>query len=195
MQEAVFLGMRWIDIITIVAIVVGPILAVTIERLRQARIETKTRKLAVFRSLMRTRRLRLDPEHVGALNLVDLEFYGRPKVMAAFTDYMTHLSAPMPNSDERERFFEQRDDLLVRMLHEMGKDLGFHYDKHDLAKLAYGPVGWSTEQDIQRQNIGYLNELLAGRRALPITQMQPPAANPFPPAPIVNGAQKPSEGE
>lgn len=183
MQEPVILGMRWIDIINIVAIVVGPILAVMIDRLRQHRADDKTRKLSVFRSLMRTRRLRLDPEHVGALNLVDLEFYGRPKVLDAFTAYMAHLSSPMPAEDGHDRFFEQREDLLVRLLYEMGKDLGFQYDKHDLAKLAYGPTGWYNEQDLQRQNMRYLNDLLAGRRALPITPMQPPAANPFPPAP------------
>ncbi|MGO6815539.1 DUF6680 family protein [Rhizobium brockwellii] len=178
--------MRWIDIINIVAIVVGPILALTIDRLRQYRADDKARKLSVFRSLMRTRRLRLDPEHVGALNLVDLEFYGRPKVMDAFAGYMAHLSSPIPSEDGHDRFFEQREDLLVRLLHEMGKDLGFQYDKHDLGKLSYGPTGWANEQDLHRQNMGYLNELLAGRRALPITPMQPPAANPFPPAPTLN---------
>jgi hypothetical protein len=134
---------------------------------------------------MRTRRLRLDPEHVGALNLVDLEFYGRSKVIAALGRYMDHLGSPMPTTDDgHERFFEQREDLLVKLLHEMGKDLGFQYDKHDLKKLAYGPIGWATEQETQRQNMTYFNELLAGKRALPITPMhQPPAMNPFPPSP------------
>ncbi|CDN54216.1 Hypothetical protein RG1141_CH18760 [Neorhizobium galegae bv. officinalis bv. officinalis str. HAMBI 1141] len=194
MQEPIFLGMRWIDIINIIAIVVGPILAVVVDRLRQRWSDDNTRRLAVFRSLMRTRRLLLDPEHVGALNLVDLEFYGHQRVMDAFSAYMSHLSAPMPGPDGHVRFFEQREDLLVRLLYQMGKDLGFQYDKHDLAKLAYGPAGWIQEQDIQRQNMGYLNELLAGKRALPITPMQPPAANAFPPAPVPispNGGERP----
>lgn len=192
MQEPVLLGMRWIDIINIFAIVVGPILAVGIDRLRQYRADEKSRKLSVFRSLMRTRRIRLDPEHVGALNLVDLEFYGRPKVLKAFSEYMGHLSSPMPSTEDgNDRFFEQREGLLVQLLYEIGKDLGLQYDKHDLSKLAYGPTGWLNEQELQRQNMGYLNELLAGRRALPVTSMQPPAANPFPPAPMPNDRSVP----
>jgi len=187
MQDTLAFGLRWIDIITVAAIVLGPILAVLVDKIRQSWTDHKSRKLSVFRSLMRTRRVRLDPEHVGALNLVDLEFYGRSRVIAAFSSYMNHLSSPMPSEEGQDRFFEQRDDLLVQLLYEMGRDLGFHYDKRDLAKHAYGPTGWFNEQDLQRQNMGCLNDILAGRRALPVTPMQPPAANPFPPAPTLGG--------
>ncbi|MFT4160908.1 DUF6680 family protein [Shinella sp.] len=185
MQEIVFLGMRWVDLINLIAIVVGPILAVVVDRLRQGRADTQSRRLAVFRALMRTRRQRLDPEHVGALNLVDLEFYGRKSVIEAFSAYMDHLASPNPTTEDgHERYFEQREDLLVKLLHEMGRDLGLHFDKHDLKKLAYGPTGWAVEQEIQRQNMTFFNELLAGKRALPITPMQqPPDLNPFPPPP------------
>lgn len=184
MQETILLGMRWIDLINLIAIVAGPILAVVVDRVRQGRADTHGRRLAIFRSLMRTRQLRLDPEHVGALNLVDLEFYGRMNVINAYSAYMDHLGSPLPTTDDgHERFFDQRDDLLVKLLYEMGKDLGLQYDKHDLKKLAYGPIGWAKEQETQRQNMVLFNELLAGKRALPITPMQPPAMNPFPPPP------------
>lgn len=185
MQETVLFGMRWVDIINLLAIVAGPILAVVVDRFRQGRADAKGRRLAVFRSLMRTRRHRLDPEHVGALNLVDLEFYGRKTVIQAFSDYMDHLGSPVPTDDDGNgRFVDKRDDLLVKLLYEMGKDLSLQYDKHDLKKLAYGPIGWAHEQETQQQNMAYLNELLAGKRALPITPMQPPPAmNAFPPPP------------
>lgn len=186
MQDTVVLGLRWIDIITVLAILVGPILAVGVDRLRQSRTDGKARKLGVFRSLMRTRRSRLDPEHVGALNLIDLEFYGRTGVMSAFKAYMDHLATPLPAQEAQERYFEQREDLLVQLLHQMGRDLGYQFDKRDLEKLAYGPVAWATEQDMQRQNMVLFHEILSGKRALPVTAMQPPAANPFPPAPAVN---------
>ncbi|RLL74171.1 hypothetical protein D8666_13220 [Ochrobactrum soli] len=186
MQDTILLGLRWIDIITIAAVILGPILAVLIDRLRQARSDKQARKLSVFRSLMRTRRTRLDPEHVGALNLVDLEYFGCKPVISAFTAYMDHLSTPVPGQEAQERFFSQREDLLVQLLHQMGKELGYQFDKRDLEKLAYGPVGWANEQDIQRQNMVFLHELLSGKRALPVTAMQPPAANPFPPPPVDN---------
>lgn len=83
MQETILLGMRWIDLINLLAILAGPILAVMVDRSRQKRAGEKGRRLAVFRSLMRTRRHRLDPEHVGALNLIDLEFFGKTSVIKA----------------------------------------------------------------------------------------------------------------
>ncbi|SIQ06548.1 hypothetical protein SAMN05880582_101593 [Rhizobium sp. RU20A] len=188
-MQATFLSeMRWMDLINLIAIVVGPILAVGVDRFRQSRSDDYNRRIGIFRSLMRTRRLRLDPEHVGAINLIDLEFYGRPKVLTAFSSYMDHLSSPVPTTEQgSERFLDQRDDLLIKLLAEMGDDLGLKFDKHDLKKLSYGPIGWETEQGTQKQNMVYFNELLSGKRALPVTYMhQPPEANPFPPPPNMN---------
>lgn len=136
---------------------------------------------------MKTRRHRLDPVHVGALNLIDLEFYGVRRVKQAFRDYIKHLGLP-PLSEGTpgwENFYEEREDLLTTLLYEIGTVLGYSYDKRDLGKLAYGPVGWNTDQNLQRGNLVLLNEILEGRRALPVTPMQPPPQNPFPPTPEI----------
>jgi hypothetical protein len=178
-----FWGLRWLDVATILAIVLGPVLAVGVDRLQQRWTEGKRRRLEIFRTLMRTRRARLDSDHVGALNLVDLEFYGRKKVMEAFRAYIGHLSSPLPMPESQDLFFEQREDLLVGLLNAMGRELGYAFDKRDLEKLAYGPAGWSRDQDMQRQNMVLVNQLLSGNRALPVTPMQSPSQNVFPPAP------------
>lgn len=185
MDAVVFLGMRWIDVATISAIVLGPILAVAVDRFQQRWTERKRRRLAIFRDLMGTRKARLDAVHVAALNLVDLEFYGVEKVMAPFREYLAHLSSPMPMPAGQDRYFDQREDLFVTLLHSMGRELGYAYDKHDLAKLSYGPTGWNNDQNMQRHNMTLVNELLQGVRALPVTPMQPTGQNPFPPAPTV----------
>ncbi|KAA3451643.1 hypothetical protein C7I87_06455 [Mesorhizobium sp. SARCC-RB16n] len=185
MDAVVFLGMRWIDIATITAIVVGPILAVAVDRFQQRWTERKRRRLPIFRDLMGTRKARLDPVHVGALNLIDLEFYQVERVMVPFRAYMDSLYVPMPMPEAQERFFDHRNDLFVGLLHAIGRELGYAYDKHDLEKLAYGPTGWNNDQNMQRQNMTLVNELLSGVRALPVTAMQPTSQNPFPPAPTV----------
>lgn len=184
MDAAVIWGLRWLDILTILAIVLGPILAVAIDRVQQRWTDTRRRRLDIFRDLMRTRKARLDPLHVGALNLVDLEFFGREKVITALRAYLHHLSLPMPMPEGQDTFFEHRNDLLVGLLHEIGVELGYKYDKRDLDKFSYGPVGWNDDQDVQRKNMGLLNQLLSGQRALPVTPMNPPSNNPFPPAPV-----------
>jgi hypothetical protein len=182
--DDLFLGLRWLDVATITAIVLGPILAVAIDRIQQRWTDKKRRRLEILRDLMRTRRARLDPMHVGALNLVDLEFYGCRAVMDSFRHYIEHLSSPLPMPAEQERFFARQEDLLVELLHAMGRQLGYSYDKRDLERLAYGPTGWNNDQNMQRQNMMLLNELLNGKRAFPVTPMQPTSHNPFPPAPI-----------
>ena len=60
----------------VTATLLGPILAVqaqkTIERWRDIRRQ----KLWVFSTLMSTRAARLVPDHIRALNMIDLVFYG-----------------------------------------------------------------------------------------------------------------------
>jgi hypothetical protein len=187
MDQAVFAGLRWLDIATILAIIVGPILAVVIDRVQQRWTGKRSRRLEIFRDLMRTRRARLDAVHVNALNLVDLEFYGRRKVMAAYRDYVANLSLPLPRPEDLDRFLQHRDDLLIALLHVMGRELGYRYDKQDLARLSYGPSAWFNDLNTQRENMALLNEVLRGLRALPITAMQPPGNNPYPPAPTGSG--------
>jgi hypothetical protein len=121
---------------------------------------------------MKTRKARLDAEHVWALNLVDLEFYGKTKVMAAFKAYIGHLSSPTPSPEGQALFFEQREDLLLALLHQMGRELGYSYDKHDLGKLSYGPSGWGFDQDLQRNNMAMLNDLLNGSVGGPVMSIR-----------------------
>ena len=191
MQEVVALGLRWADVLTIAAILLGPILAVVVDRIRSSRTERRMRRLDIFRDLMRTRKARLDPVHVGALNLVDLEFYGCRRVMEALRRYIDHLFSPVPSSDDNGHYGQQRNDLLFDLLHELGQELGYNYDRRELERLSYGPRGWVDDQDLQRSNMTLLNQILQGRMALPVTAMQPTPQNPFPAAPVIRETTPP----
>jgi hypothetical protein len=66
--------MTLVEGLTIFALIVGPVAAVCITRwLDQARV-VKDRQLDVFRALMRTRKAAQSPDHVNALNLVEIDF-------------------------------------------------------------------------------------------------------------------------
>lgn len=194
-SAGVIFGLRWLDIATIAAILLGPIFAVIVTRIQDNRREERDRRVEILRSLLRTRQIRLSPDHVAALNLIELEFYGRGKVIDAHREYIKHLSSPMPMPDEQDRYFEVRHDLFVSLLHEIAKELGYSFDKHDLARFAYAPTGWEKDETRLRTNAALLTEILEGRRALPVTPMTPPPQNPFPPAPIVNSRQSDPIGE
>lgn len=178
-------------IATIAAIYWGPIRAVQITRDNDEKREALRRKHAIFHSLMKTRRFALDPEHVMALNLIQVEFYNHPKIDAAYRHYISLLytKAPPPDDANAERFFEVREDALYDLLHEIGAELGYGYDKRDLKKLAYGPQGWQDDEQQLRGMRALLIDLLTGKRALPVIDYQKlvAAIGKFPPPPNQNG--------
>jgi hypothetical protein len=77
-------SIRTVDIIMIIAVFAGPIVAVQLQTLLERRREKRERKLKVFRTLMATRaRKAADPSHVEALNLIGIEFYKHRPVIEA----------------------------------------------------------------------------------------------------------------
>ena len=172
---------------TIAAIWLGPIKAVQITRRHDRQREERNRKLDVFTSLMKTRGFTLAPEHVMALNVVQVEFCDNSAVDVAYRKYLELLSRPFPKpgTEGAEHFFEQNEDALYDLLHAIGDDRGFKYDKRDLKKLAYGPVGWLDDESQIRAFRGLAVEVLAGRRALPVVDFAKlnGGASKFPPPP------------
>ncbi|WP_406935450.1 DUF6680 family protein [Acinetobacter seifertii] len=60
------------DLAIIFATLLGPILAIQIQKLIEKRNFAHTRKVVLFEQLMATRATRLSPEHVRALNMIDI---------------------------------------------------------------------------------------------------------------------------
>lgn len=176
---------------TIVAIAWGPIKAVKITRANDDRREKKRRQFEVFHSLMKTRRFTLAPEHVMALNLVQVEFYQHQKIDAAYRAYMALLTRrpPPPNDPGWEQFFRVQEDALYDLLHEIGQELSYVYDRRDLQRLAYGPQGWEDDEMQLRVSRRLLIDLLTGKRALPVIDFSKvaQAAGKYPPAPSLTG--------
>ena len=176
--------------LTIIAIIVGPVLAVLVTRLSDDRRLKRQRRMAVFRDLMRTRRMRLTPDHVGALNLVEIEFDGEIHVIEAWRNYMAHLSKriePTWTQEQTDQFLGEQEKLLARLLHAIAKSLKFQIDQLDIFQGGYLPEGWADEDRQQRALRLLLIELLRGNRGLPITPViNPTPQMPFPPPPKID---------
>ena len=83
------------DILMIGAVILAPLIAVQVDKYLEKKRNKKERKLNVFKTLMATRGRVLDPRHVEALNMIDLEFNGEKAVTVAWKAYLDHL-ANMP---------------------------------------------------------------------------------------------------
>jgi len=59
---------------TIIAIILGPILAVQIQKLIERTKQKKDEKKRLFMTLLATRARQLSPEHVQALNMIHVVF-------------------------------------------------------------------------------------------------------------------------
>ncbi len=141
----------------------------------------------VFRTLMRTRRTPTEPEHVGALNLIEIEFSKDHDVIAAWTEQFKHLGTehqrrgaerPQQGAEDAEiracndsfdkRLMDERARLLAKLLHSMAKSLKFRIEQLEIFEGGYSPQGWADEYIEQRWARRFLLELLSGTKALPV---------------------------
>ena len=169
----------------IAAVFLGPIAAVFITRWVDHKRLKHGRRMDVFRTLMRTRRMTLNPDHVGALNLVEIEFDGEQNVIKAWKDYFTHLGKKPPTeSAEANVFVSERGSLLTKLLHAMAQTLKFQIEQLEIFEGGYTPQGWEDEEVTLRALRHHMLQIFMGNRALPVTHMtNAPAGSPFPPPP------------
>ena len=160
---------RITDIIIIIAIIAGPILAVQVtEKLRKLK-DIRVRKIHIFRSLMSTRSATLAALHIEALNLVELEFQSNKaqdkKVIGAWRLYVDHLS---DRDYPKESWPTRKAELLVDMLYEMSKSLGYDFDKAQIKSGSYYPAGYGDSEAENTETRKLWLEILRGQRKMPM---------------------------
>ena len=89
----------------------GPILAVLITLWRTEISSKYNRRLYVFRTLMATRKVGISPDHVNAINLIEVDYYGCRKVEAAWSEYKDHLN---DNSKPEDEPWREKKERLVK---------------------------------------------------------------------------------
>jgi hypothetical protein len=138
------------DFLTILAIVIAPVAAVQVQKRLEVFREERGRKIWIFKTLMATRAATVSPEHVQALNMIDLEFRGKryKAVTSAWKTYLDHLSS-YPKDDEKLQpiWGERRVDLLTQLLQAMGRSLGYEFDEVHVKKGIYAPEAHGRLED------------------------------------------------
>jgi len=150
----------------VLATFLGPVAAIGVSLWREASIKKREQRSDVFRTLMATRRLGLSPEHVKALNLVEIDFYRCTAVQMAWRDYKDHLFKP--DVVENEEWRKTKERLLSKLLSEIGKVLRYKIDAMDIYDKGYAPKGWAHREERQLEAIKYLHSLATGTGSIPI---------------------------
>jgi uncharacterized protein DUF6680 len=170
------------DWLTVAAILLAPLVALRVSMWLDRRKEKAQRKFRIFQTLMATRASGLAPEHVQALNMIDVEFYGTSSGTRAVVDawkvYLDFLNTPAAPS---EAWGARREELLVDILQKMARHLGYYFDKTDIKRTSYFPQGYGTAEWEQQQIRQLMLALLKGERSLPVSGAPPSGGTALPP--------------
>ena len=162
------------DWLVIIAIIIGPILAIQIQKFIEDKKERKKQKMQIFKTLMATRATPLSPLHVEALNMIDIEFYNNKEITEKWKLLLDNF-ANYPQDTEDPEYQTKLNlcsakstELLTDLLYEMGKSLGYNFDKVHLMRGAYIPKGHADiildQEFIRRSLVG----VFLGKIPIPI---------------------------
>ncbi|HFI1096564.1 TPA: DUF6680 family protein [Enterobacter hormaechei] len=192
--------MNWaLAIATIFATLISPLLAVRVQKIIEKSSEKRNIKINIFTELMATRSAesRLSNEHVRALNMIDLAFYGdikrsinkrtksEKKVLDAWKEYFTHLCTHCPENESGSAIWNQNSDrLFVSLLSVMAEDIGYEFDRVHLQNAIYRPIAHG-QMNLDNQKIRKgLASIFSGESALKMDVVS------FPDAPDIHKSQE-----
>lgn len=148
----------------------SPLKALIAQKKLEGLEEKQKRKLHIFSVLMATRGNRLSSQHVEALNMIDIEFYGEVEVLDAWNFYRAELNLDIRNYDKKQQdeFYKKRDSCFFDLLYEMSKLLNYNFDKSFIQNGKYAPIAHESYQMETAKFRALIIELLEGKRPLSV---------------------------
>lgn len=185
-----YLGLEIKDWVTCAAVVIGPILAVQAQKVVERIKDKQQRRLQIFKTLMATRAERVSREHVQALNMIYIEFYGRKifsfswqnanekSVTDAWKIYNAHLNDK--SYESIDAWGKRGDELFTDLLYKMSQALGYDFDMVQLRSDVYRPNAHVNLENAQLDVLNGWAKILNSEKSLQmeITKFpipQPPA--------------------
>ena len=172
------------DGFVIAATLLGPIIAVQTQKWIERRNEAKSRKKQLFETLMASRGSRLSYEHVRALNMIEVTFYGKSDrsrteseaaVLAAWREYLDFLSEPLDVWSVE--LGARREEQFINLLEKMAADIGYKFDRVQLRRGAYSPVAHGVHETKGEELRDAAIAVLTGERKIKV-DLGDPAGSP-----------------
>ncbi|PJL17708.1 hypothetical protein B9Y66_02775 [Stenotrophomonas maltophilia] len=164
------------DWMIVCATLAGPIVAVQVQKFIEATRDSGNRKSWVFHQLMATRAARVSAEHVQALNMIDLAFYGKgflrrrskqeQLVLDRWREYHDHLSDHDARDRDEAAWRSRGEELFVNLLEPMAAEVGYRFDRVQLRKGVYSPEAHSRLEAEQHHVRRLVIDVLSGNQPL-----------------------------
>ncbi len=176
-----------LEILTIIAIFVGPFVGIYAQSWVAYYKEHKAKQLYIFRTLITDHSQNISAEYVAALNLIPIDFSNKKKkekpVIIAWETLLNHLvhapeekdyknDAEYTNAEQiaEEKEWEYRIDLLF----ELSKCLGYNFERLDIKGARYVATNEDEEKDEKKAIREGLILLLAGSLPLNVNMKTSP---------------------
>lgn len=176
------------DAVMILAVLAAPWIAVHVQRRLDAASEKRARRHSIFRTLMATRAARVSGDHVAALNMIDIEFYGETrsgrriqsdldrKVTDTWRVYLDSLDYGTGDDAALAARIEKSEEKFVDLLFAMSQALGYDFDRVLLHKGVYTPKAHGIYHKQELEIRDGLARILSGETALGVTAIVPDEA-------------------
>lgn len=175
------------DGLIILATLLSPFIAVQSQKWIEDARRKGDAQQHVFEVLMATRATRLAPEHVNALNRIDIDFGGHSRrqsakereVINSWRLYADQLNLALPENPEPaqlEVWLQRGDDLFIELLFAMSEALGYSFDRVQLRRAVYRPRGHTLielRQDIIQRGLA---DIFSGNASFPMSVIDFPVS-------------------
>ena len=145
--EPTILGLKIYELITIAAIVIGPIVAVSITLFFEGRRQERDRQNQTMRMLVSTRHLPGDAAYTTAINMIPVDFNRQRSIMAAWHAYIESIRY-QPSPENVDESLKQAVSKQTKLIFEIMRFLGYRISESDIQATAYAAGGF-----IERDNI------------------------------------------
>jgi hypothetical protein len=156
-NEILYWGLKFSELVTLIGIIVGPIVAVAMTLVIEAKRRQHDSKIQIMRMILNTRHLPADPSYNAAINLIPVEFNRDKTVMDAWKDYISHVRFKPSDENKNEHntlSLAKQTTMIFRLM----KNLKFNLSETEIQTSAY-----ASEGSIIRDNL-YLDSLHANVR-------------------------------
>jgi hypothetical protein len=186
--------MTMIELLTLIALVGGPIAAVCITLWMEHRRQTMQRRMYVVRMMLTTRHMPADPKWNAAINLIPVEFHDKAQVMQKWREFHERANVRTEGNQLDPRFTAAQSGLINEVLKASGLT---NLSEGDIQTMAYISTGFVNRDVLYLDSLramAALAETMDKQRALTqrIVDALPPRAEPRgPTGPPVGTAPRP----
>jgi hypothetical protein len=157
----------WVTgILSALAILVAPVTALWVQGKIEEGKAQRDRRQKIFRDLWVNRRRQFWIARIDALNMIDIEFMGKEKVLSAWRALLAHyVRSNHPGSNEQ--VFNEREELFATLLYEISQVLKHKFDRTYVRDNIYRPQLHVDLDMMEIETRKLINELLK-TDALPV---------------------------